>query len=76
MWLSFLIVGTLFPPALLWAVLSPQQTAGARALIVLALIVVTAFGYVVWILLLIRMGDMQAADRQEASHRRERGSST
>ena len=58
--LSFLIVGTLFPPALLWAALTGQQTAGAAALTLFAFVVLAGFGYAAWVLLFARMGEVAA----------------
>ena len=54
-WGSFLIIGLLFPPALLWASAAGSQSASARVLLLLAFVAVTSFGYVVWVGLLIRM---------------------
>ena len=58
--LSFLIIGTLFPPALLWAAVTGGQTAAATALTVLAFVALAAFGYAGWVLLFTRMGEIAA----------------
>ena len=68
MWIPYLIIGTLFPPALLWGTLTHAQTGGAWTLGLLAAGALAAFGYVVWVLLFVRMGEI-AAEYAEADRR-------
>ncbi len=61
-------MGTVFPPALLWAAVMGNQTAAATALTLLASVALAVFGYLVWVAMFIRMGEIAVGPSSNSGH--------